>query len=564
MASWRGSRGGVPRHRRAPVGRTALATRAGPARSGRRRDRAARARPRRPRRGHPAHRGVAAGSPGSGRAGCRAPGRTPGAAPRPAARRPRPVVPARPTHDRRRRPADRARSRARSAGTGRARRDRPAPPRAEGAPATVAGGVAGRPGRTTRVRHRRVGTRRAAACRRQQPLQRVLDDARPASPSDGPGRASGTARACGPSAPAASPARPRPARGTRAGIPIGTDTPIASRYRATSSTAIQRSSPRDPHPDRPPGASSSCEPGRRDGDWPAFRAAPPPRRVRSPSRRRRSWTWSSVDARRSSVSACRLSSRSASASGSSSSRSSSWPEQLAEQVAVEGQRAGSAFGQRRVAVVHVGRDVVEQEAARERRGARRLDAVDGDLAAGDPGQDLAQRRQVEDVAQALAIRLDEDREAAVAAGDREEVRRPLALLPERRPRAGPAARQEQRPGRVLAEPAREQGRGRELADDEVLEIVRLREQQRLDPVQWRVAFGQPDRDPVVGPDGLDLEARGAPAAGLRCASAHGAWTRPPNGVSRHSRQSPSSSRNRSTTTRRSVGSAPVASRSSSR
>ena len=34
---------------------------------------------------------------------------------------------------------------------------------------------------------------------------------------------------------------------------------------------------------------------------------------------------------------------------------------------------------------------------------------------------------------------------------------------------------------------------------------------------------------------------------------HGAWTRPPNGVSTTSRQSPSSSRNRSTTIRRSVG-----------
>ena len=48
------------------------------------------------------------------------------------------------------------------------------------------------------------------------------------------------------------------------------------------------------------------------------------------------------------------------------------------------------------------------------------------------------------------------------------------------------------------------------------------------------------------------------------ASDQGAWTRPPNGVSRQSRQSPSSSRNRSTTIRRSVGRTPVDSRSSSR
>ena len=38
-------------------------------------------------------------------------------------------------------------------------------------------------------------------------------------------------------------------------------------------------------------------------------------------------------------------------------------EQLAQQVAVERQRAGPPLGQRRVAVVHVGGDVVEQEAA---------------------------------------------------------------------------------------------------------------------------------------------------------------------------------------------------------
>ena len=56
-------------------------------------------------------------------------------------------------------------------------------------------------------------------------------------------------------------------------------------------------------------------------------------------------------------------------------------EQLAQQVAIERQRAGAALGDRGVAVVHVGRDVVEQQAARERRGPDRLDAVDRDLAA---------------------------------------------------------------------------------------------------------------------------------------------------------------------------------------
>ena len=90
---------------------------------------------------------------------------------------------------------------------------------------------------------------------------------------------------------------------------------------------------------------------------------------------------------------------------------------LAQQVAVEGQRLRPALGQRRVAVVHVRRDVVEEQRARERRGANGLDGVDGDLASSDTRQHLAQGRQVEHVREALAVRLDEDGKRAVAAGN---------------------------------------------------------------------------------------------------------------------------------------------------
>jgi hypothetical protein len=48
------------------------------------------------------------------------------------------------------------------------------------------------------------------------------------------------------------------------------------------------------------------------------------------------------------------------------------------------------------------------------------------------------------------------------------------------------------------------------------------------------------------------------------AMAHGAWTWEPNGVSTHTRQSPISSRNRSTTTVRSSGTTPHASACSAR
>ena len=48
------------------------------------------------------------------------------------------------------------------------------------------------------------------------------------------------------------------------------------------------------------------------------------------------------------------------------------------------------------------------------------------------------------------------------------------------------------------------------------------------------------------------------------AMAQGAWTRAPKGVSTHRRQSPISSRNRSTTIARSLGTVPVAAAWSSR
>ena len=207
-------------------------------------------------------------------------------------------------------------------------------------------------------------------------------------------------------------------------------------------------------------------------------------------------------------------------------------EQLAQQVAVERERAGPALGQRRVAVVHVRRDVVEQQAARERARLRCLDAVDGDLAARDAAEDLAQRVEVEHVRQALAIGLDEDREAAVAAGDGQQVGRSLALLPERRPGPGSSARQQQGPRRVLAEPAGEQRRVRDLADDQILDVLGGREQQLLDAVEAGLALGHPDRDAVVRPDRLDLHPEAFLRAAPRWPSTTGHGRAPRTGVSR--------------------------------
>ena len=55
-------------------------------------------------------------------------------------------------------------------------------------------------------------------------------------------------------------------------------------------------------------------------------------------------------------------------------------EQLAQQIAVERQSLSTPFRGRCVVLVHVGGDVVEEERRRERRGARRLDVGEVDLA----------------------------------------------------------------------------------------------------------------------------------------------------------------------------------------
>ena len=106
-------------------------------------------------------------------------------------------------------------------------------------------------------------------------------------------------------------------------------------------------------------------------------------------------------------------------------------EQLAQQVTVERQRGGPALGQRRVALVHVGGDPVEQQALGERRRLLRVDADQPDLAAAQVGQDRAQGGHVEHVLQALPAGLQQDREGGVLGRHRQQVGGPLALLPQR-------------------------------------------------------------------------------------------------------------------------------------
>ena len=187
-------------------------------------------------------------------------------------------------------------------------------------------------------------------------------------------------------------------------------------------------------------------------------------------------------------------------------------EKLAQELAVKGQRLGTPVGQRSVALVHVGGDVVEEQRTGERRGAARLDVVDADLASFDGAQDLAQSGQVEDVLEALAERLEEDRERAVATHHAEQLRRPLAHQPEWPARLGAAARQQERSRRVLAEVRREERRPPERLDHEVLGVVGAEEDRPLgggDGARALEALGrrrEAHHDAVVRPDRLHLHA----------------------------------------------------------
>ena len=106
-------------------------------------------------------------------------------------------------------------------------------------------------------------------------------------------------------------------------------------------------------------------------------------------------------------------------------------QQLGQHLPVEGEGLGPALGQRGVALVEEVGDVLEGQRLGERRRRGGVDGDHPDRAGPDGGHQLGQRRQVEDVAQALAVGLQQDREVAVPGRHRQQVGGPLALLPER-------------------------------------------------------------------------------------------------------------------------------------
>ena len=228
-----------------------------------------------------------------------------------------------------------------------------------------------------------------------------------------------------------------PARGRRRARRPAATTPSASRSRAASSMAAQRSSPatRTRITCREPSSSTSQCPTTPGVGGLLGHARRPPRgaagRARGAGRRRPRRRGSAAE----SSSRCSSASVRATASGSSRSRRlspSPRPSSSASRVGSSDEGRGAALGERRVALVEVLRDVAEDERPGERRrlarSRRRPVVTSRDrirvISSTRPGH-------VEDVLDALAHRLEDDRERGVLAGHLEQLGRPLPLLPQR-------------------------------------------------------------------------------------------------------------------------------------
>ena len=229
-------------------------------------------------------------------------------------------------------------------------------------------------------------------------------------------------------------------------------------------------------------------------------------------------------------------------------------EQLAQQVAVERQRLRAPVGQRRVALVHVRGDVVEHQRAGERRRAARLDTDERDLAPLDRGQDAPQRGQVEDVLQAFAVRLEDDRERCHSGWPRPAAA-PSAGASATAASAGRRAAGAAASARAAfsrkwlensADPPNAPTTSSSISSGSISSgrLGRVDRRRRAFPRRSRRRRGSRTTMPSSDQIGWTSKPRRSRSR-ASIASAHGAWTRAPNGVSRQIRQSPSSSRKRS-------------------
>ena len=128
---------------------------------------------------------------------------------------------------------------------------------------------------------------------------------------------------------------------------------------------------------------------------------------------------------------------------------------------------------------------------------------------------LGQAGHVEDVLDALAHRLEDDRERGVLAGHLEQLGGPLALLPQRLAPVGATPWEQQGTGGALPEAGREQGRPADLGRHQVVHVVGV-EPHQLEQLRAHAAsapavvleleVGEPEDDAVVAVHGLHVDA----------------------------------------------------------
>ena len=148
-------------------------------------------------------------------------------------------------------------------------------------------------------------------------------------------------------------------------------------------------------------------------------------------------------------------------------------QKLGEQSRVERQSGSAPFRERRIALVHEGRNIAEQHRPRERRRARSLGFNNSNAALRDEARELRESGQVVNVLQHLAHGLEHNRKTRILAGHLKKLGCPLPLLPQRRTFARVVARHEQCPRRALAKAGREQRGAANLARHNVAELFRL-------------------------------------------------------------------------------------------
>ena len=167
-----------------------------------------------------------------------------------------------------------------------------------------------------------------------------------------------------------------------------------------------------------------------------------------------------------------------------------------------------------------------------------------------------QRRQVEDVAQRLAVGLEHDREVRVAAHGGEQVLRLEPLRPQRRALARAGA------GAAAASAPRSRGTARRTARCRASwSVTSSSTSSGSGSSASRSGSSSTSAKRSTMPSSVYITCTSKPLRDRRgcCCSAiaQGACTRAPNGVRMQTRQSPSSSRKRSTVIARSVGRLPV-------